>query len=97
MFDAEQLGTSIDAALTEIGDTHIYVTLGADDNSATFLIDVLLDGLAQTDSELGSTAGVSQVGIVFEVSCKVKDVTAVSVPTSVLTEAELNTLFMLFA
>lgn len=97
MFDAEQLGTSIDAALTEIGDTHIYVTLGADDNSATFLIDVLLDGLAQTDSELGSTAGVSQVGIVFEVSCKVKDVTAVSAPTSVLTEAELNTLFMLFA
>lgn len=97
MFDAEQLGTSIDATLTEIGDTHIYVTLGADDNSATFLIDVLLDGLAQTDSELGSTAGVSQVGIVFEVSCKVKDVTAVSAPTSVLTEAELNTLFMLFA
>lgn len=97
MFDAEQLGTAIDAALTEIGDTHIYVTLGADDNSATFLIDVLLDGLAQTDSELGSTAGVSQVGIVFEVSCKVKDVTAVSAPTSVLTEAELNTLFMLFA
>ena len=97
MFDAEQLGTSIDATLTEIGDTHIYVTLGADDNSATFLIDVLLDGLAETDSELGSTAGVSQVGIVFEVSCKVKDVTAVSAPTSVLTEAELNTLFMLFA
>lgn len=97
MFDAEQLGTSIDATLTEIGDTHIYVTLGADDNSATFLIDVLLDGLAETDSELGSTAGVSQVGIVFEASCKVKDVTAVSAPTSVLTEAELNTLFMLFA
>lgn len=96
MLDATQLGTSIDSILTEIGDTHIYVTLGADDNSATFLFDVLLDGLAQTDSETGSDAGVSQVGIVLEVSCSVKDVTPVTAPTNVLTEAELNTLLMIF-
>ena len=96
MLDATQLGTSIDSILTEIGDTHIYVTLGADDNSATFLIDVLLDGLAQTDFETGSDTGVSQVGIVLEVSCSVKDVTPVTAPTNVLTEAELNTLLMIF-
>lgn len=96
MLDATQLGTSIDSILTEIGDTHIYVTLGADNNSATFLFDVLLDGLAQTDFETGSDTGVSQVGIVLEVSCSVKDVTPVTAPTNVLTEAELNTLLMIF-
>ena len=102
MLAAEQLGTVADEILKEIADTHFYVTLAADDNSASFVIDVLIDGTVivsqkdSTDYEEDSIP-MTQVAFVFEIGCKVKDVANITAPTSVISEADIETLLMLFA
>ena len=110
MLNETELSESLDSFVSEIGDTHLNITMGANDTTATFLIDILLDGLATEetneetieydeweDYEEESEPAISQVAIVFEVNCAVKEISEIKAPTKVLTEAEINTLFALLS
>ena len=72
-------------------------------NSVNITVDFLLDGLegdsqqADEDMYLDDSSDVAQVGINFAFNCKIKDGVTVSAPASVLTEAEINTLFLLLS
>ena len=69
------------------------VTVGANDTKATLLVDILIDGQAAEESE----SDISQLAIVFEAECAVKEVSEIKAPAKVLTVAEINTLFALLA
>ena len=84
-------------------DTHLYVDLSANENSVNITVDFLLDGLVgdsqQSDEDMyfDDSTDVEQVGINFVFNCKGKDGVSVSAPDGVLTEAEINTLFLLLS
>ena len=92
MLDKDTLSQSIDNILKEIGDTHLYITLGATENSATIVFDTFIDGLA------GATENTfSQMSLVFEIEAKEKTVTDITAPTKVMTEADLILLEAFFS
>ena len=72
------------------------VTVGANDTKATILVDILIDSQAAEESEV-SESDISQLAIVFEAECAVKEVPEIKAPAKVLTVAEINTLFALLA
>ena len=91
-----ELSETLDTFVSEIGDSHLNVTVGANDTKATLLVDILIDGQAAEESEV-SESDISQLAIVFEAECAVKEVPEIKAPAKVLTVAEINTLFALFA
>lgn len=88
--DMVELGESLDNMLAEIQDTHVYVSFGVEETSASFAFDILLDGLSTEEAP----SEISQMALKFEANCKVKEVEAISAPTKILTEAEINTLMV---
>lgn len=88
-----ELSETLDTFVSEIGDSHLNVTVGANDTKATLLVDILIDGQAAEESE----SDISQLAIVFEAECAVKEVPEIKAPAKVLTAAEINTLFALLA
>ncbi|MBE7058036.1 MAG: hypothetical protein E7387_02910 [Ruminococcaceae bacterium] len=103
--DSAEIGKEIDETLPKMKDTHFYIDMSADENSAKFNLDILLDGLVSDETEEETSEfpeyedesfELSQMGITLGIECKAKDVT-VSAPASVLTEAEINTLLVVIA
>lgn len=92
MLDKDTLSQSIDNILKEIGDTHLYITLSATENSATIVFDTFIDGLAGTTENT-----FSQMSLVFEIEAKEKTVTDITAPTKVMTEADLILLEAFFS
>ena len=102
--DSAEIGKEIDEILPEMKDTHFYFDMSASENSAKFNLDILLDGLVSDEPEEeisefpeyeyeDESFELSQMGIVLNIECKAKEV-SVTAPSSVLTEAEINTLLM---